>query len=214
LPRQSRSLTEKPVENNHDYESEVVNDSGPTEFIAGSDDIKLVESLKNPQTANFAFSKLIDQYQQRVYFHVRRIVIDHDDANDVVQNTFIKVWKGIQGFREDSKLFTWIYRIATNESLTFLKRKRTRFFIPLVNVERQLSEQVSNDPLFSADKLQQKIQQAILKLPEKQRIVFVMRYYDEIKYEDMSEILGTSVGALKASYHHAMNKIQKFVTEG
>jgi len=145
---------------------------------------------------------------------VRRIVIDHDDANDVVQNTFIKVWKGIQGFREDSKLFTWIYRIATNESLTFLKRKRTRFFIPLVNVERQLSEQVSNDPLFSADKLQQKIQQAILKLPEKQRIVFVMRYYDEIKYEDMSEILGTSVGALKASYHHAMNKIQKFVTEG
>ncbi len=138
-------------------------------------DHELIELFQSGENPNYAFNLLVKKYQKKVYFHVRRMVIDHDDANDVVQNTFIKAWSGLSGFREDSKFFTWIYRIATNESLTFLKRKRTKFFIPLTDVEHKLSQQLSNDPLFSADALQLKLQQAILGLPEKQRIVFNMR---------------------------------------
>jgi RNA polymerase sigma factor (sigma-70 family) len=196
-------------------------DFGQPEIVSGEsnvnatsgayDDSELIQQFKNGNNSNYAFNMLVKKYQQRVYFHVRRIIIDHDDTNDVVQNTFIKAWKGLNNFREDSQFFTWIYRIATNEALSFLKKKRTRMFIPIVNVERQLANQIESDPLFSADKLQMQLQKAILSLPEKQRIVFNMRYYDEIKYEEMSEILGTSVGALKASYHHAVIKVQKFI---
>jgi RNA polymerase sigma factor (sigma-70 family) len=183
-----------------------------TLFMTEYSDSELLQQFRNGDNPNFAFNMLVRKYQQKVYYHIRRIVIDHDDANDVVQNTFIKAWKGLAAFREDSQFFTWLYRIATNESLTFLKKKRAPFFIPLVNVERHLSEKMDYDPLMKADDLELKLQKAILRLPEKQRVVFNMRYYDEMKYEEMSEVLGTSVGALKASYHHAVKKIEKYIT--
>lgn len=205
------SLNENPLNTEFAKPETISAELPETEGQSGFSDNELIFQFKNGDNSNYAFNLLVKKYQQRVYFHVRRIIIDHDDTNDVVQNTFIKAWKGLNNFREDSQFFTWIYRIATNESLTFLKKKRTKMFIPIVNVERQLSEQIESDPLFNADQLQLRLQKAILSLPEKQRIVFNMRYYDEIKYEDMSEMLGTSVGALKASYHHAVIKVQKYI---
>ncbi len=160
---------------------------------------------------NYVFNQLVRKYQQKVYGHIRRIVIDHDDANDLVQNTFIKVWQNLDNFREDSQLFTWIYRIATNECLAFLKQKKKRFFLPIGDVEGELNQKLLQDHTFDTKKLELKLQQAILSLPEKQRIVFNLRYYDNMKYEEMSGILGTSVGALKASYHHAVAKIEKII---
>ncbi|HMT29517.1 MAG TPA: RNA polymerase sigma factor [Bacteroidia bacterium] len=174
-------------------------------------DSELLKLFREGENRNHAFNLLMRRYQQKVYYHVRRIVIDHDDANDVVQNTFIKAWNGLDNFREDSQFFTWLYRIATNESLTFLKKKRTAFFIPMINVERKLTDKLESDSLINADALELKLQKAILSLPEKQRVVFNLRYYDEMKYEDMSEVLGTSVGALKASYHHAMKKVENYI---
>ena len=175
-------------------------------------DSELLEQFRNGANPNFAFNLLVKKYQQKVYYHIRRMVIDHDDANDVTQNTFIKAWKGLSNFREDAKLFTWLYRIATNEALSFLRKKRTVLMVPIVNVERQLADKLMHDPLIKADQLQMRLQKAILSLPEKQRLVFNMKYYDEMKYEEMSAILGTSVGALKASYHHAVKKIEKYIT--
>jgi RNA polymerase sigma-70 factor (ECF subfamily) len=154
---------------------------------------------------------LVRQYQQRLYWHIRKMVIVHDDADDLMQNVFIKAYKGLHSFREDSKIYTWLYKIATNECITFLNNKKKRFFLPIVDVEAQLSRHIENDPRLSSDRIQMKLQQAILTLPEKQRLVFNMKYFDEMKYEDMSEILGTSVGALKASYHHAVKKIEEFI---
>ena len=180
--------------------------------MAEMTDQELLEQFRNSDNPNYIFNLLVRKYQQRVYLHIRRIVIDHDDANDVVQNTFIKAWKGLANFRGDSEIFTWLYRIATNESITFLNKKRTRFFLPLVDVEKQLAAAIETDPLISADQIQMKFQKAILTLPEKQRIVFNMRYFEEIPYEEMSKILGTSVGALKASYHFAVKKIEKYMT--
>lgn len=152
------------------------------------------------------------KYQQKVYYHIRRMVIDHDDANDLVQTTFIKAWKGLENFREDSQVFTWLYRIATNECLTHLNNKKKRFFLPIGDVEHELTSKLDNEPSLKANQLEMKLQKAILSLPEKQRTVFNLRYYDEMKYEQMSEVLGTSVGALKASYHHAVQKIEKYIT--
>lgn len=182
--------------------------------MAEMTDRELLEQFRDGDNRNYVFNLLVRKYQQRVYLHIRRIVIDHDDANDVVQNTFIKAWKALENFRGDSEIFTWLYRIATNESITFLKKKRTRFFIPFVDVERQLSATLESDPLIKADQIHMKFQRAILTLPEKQRIVFNMRYFEEIPYEEMSKILGTSEGALKASYHFAVKKIEKFMTGG
>lgn len=176
-------------------------------------DNELLGFLKNPDSKNYGFNLIVLKYQKRVYWHIRRIVIDHDDANDVVQNVFVKAWKSIDNFRADSQLFTWLYRIATNESLTFLKQKRTKFFVPLVDVEHELSDNLEGDSYYKGDKIQMKLQQAILTLPEKQRIVFNLKYYEEMKYEEMSKVLGTSVGALKASYHHAVQKIEKYLKE-
>jgi RNA polymerase sigma-70 factor (ECF subfamily) len=153
----------------------------------------------------------VRQYQQRLYWHIRKMVIDHDDTDDILQNVFIKAFNGLSNFREDSKIFTWLYRIATNECITFLNNKKKRFFIPMVDVENQLSQNLENDSYFNGDRIQMRLQQAILTLPEKQRLVFNMKYYEDMKYEDMSEILGTSVGALKASYHHAVKKIEEFM---
>lgn len=164
-------------------------------------------------TQNYAFNLIVRKYQERIYWHIRKIVVNHDDADDVVQNTFLKVWGGLQNFREDSQLYTWLYRIATNEALTFLKRKKTKYFLPIIDVEQQLSNSIESDAYFDGDELQAKLQKAVLKLPEKQRLVFNMKYFDEMKYEEMSEILGTSVGALKASFHHAVKKVEKFFEE-
>lgn len=175
-------------------------------------DKELLQLIRNKETRNYGFNMLVRSYQQQVYWHVRRIVIDHDDANDVVQNTFIKVWKGLADFREDSRLFTWMYRIATNESLSFLKKKKNNFFMRWDDVECKLANSIEEDHYFKGDEIQKKLQKAILGLPRKQRIVFNMKYYDELTYEEMSEILGTSVGALKASYHFAVKKIESHLT--
>lgn len=176
-------------------------------------DKELLEMYRLSDSRNYAFNLIVRKYQERLYWHIRKIVINHDDADDVVQNTFLKVFGGLEFFREDSQLFTWLYRIATNEALTFLKRKRTKYLLPLVDVEHSLSNSLESDEYFDGDELQIKLQKAILKLPEKQRLVFNLKYFEEMKYDDMSEILGTSVGALKASYHHAVKKIEKFIDE-
>jgi RNA polymerase sigma-70 factor (ECF subfamily) len=143
-----------------------------------------------------------------LYWHIRKIVIDHDDTDDVLQNTFIKIWKGLEGFKGDSQLYTWLYRIATNEALTFLRQKQKQNTTSLHPIEYSLSKSLESDVYFKGDAIQLKLQQAILTLPEKQRIVFNLRYFDEMPYEQMSEVLETSVGALKASYHLAAKKIE------
>jgi RNA polymerase sigma-70 factor (ECF subfamily) len=176
-----------------------------------TDDKELLVQFKEERTRNAAFSLIIKKYQQRVYWHIRKMVIDHDDADDVTQNTFVKVWRNLDNFREDSQLYTWIYRIATNECLTFLKQKKAREMVSFDDLEFKMAESLESDPLFSGDMIQKRLQKAILTLPEKQRLVFNMKYFDALKYEEMSEILGTSVGALKASYHHAVNKIETYL---
>ncbi|WP_372934558.1 RNA polymerase sigma factor [Mariniphaga sediminis] len=174
-------------------------------------DHELIMELKQENTRDLAFHRLIKQYEERLYWHIRKIVMNHEDTDDILQNTFIKVWKNIDNFREESSLFTWLYRIATNESITFLNSKKRRSLLPLNDVSDYLMENLAADPYFEGDKIQMKLQHAILQLPEKQRIVFNMKYFDEIKYEDMSVILNTSVGALKASYHHAAKKVEEFL---
>ena len=172
------------------------------------DDGDIIEGVKIPGKEELAFNQLVQKYQERLYWHIRKIVIGHDDTDDVLQNTMIKVWRSLSEFRADSGLYTWLYRIATNEALTFLKQKKRKTFAPWVDVEQRMSETLESDPWFNGDEIQLKLQKAILKLPEKQRIVFNMKYFDEQKYEEMSVILNTSVGALKASYHHAIKKIK------
>lgn len=157
-----------------------------------------------------AFRKILDKYQRKIYWHVRKIVIRHEDADDVTQNTFVKIYYALADFREDSKLYTWMYRIATNEAISFLNKKKASLYADWESVSFALSESLTTDPYFNGDKIQLKLQQALLTLPEKQRIVFNMKYFDNMKYEEMSEVLDTSVGALKASYHHAVKKIEKF----
>jgi RNA polymerase sigma-70 factor (ECF subfamily) len=172
------------------------------------DDKDILEKFKHEESRQLAFNMLIRKYQKRVYWLARKMVIDHDDANDISQEVFVKVWFHLEDFRQDSGLFTWIYRITSNECLRILKKKRQRFFLPLGDVEGELSGKIQAGHQMNGDEIQKKLQLAILKLPEKQRLVFNMKYFEEITYEDMSVILETSVGALKASYHHAVQKIQ------
>ena len=174
-------------------------------------DILRLFNKRNTRKAGFAL--LVKTYQKQVYWHVRRMVIDHDDTNDITQDIFIKIWNGLEHFRGKSQLYTWIYRIASNEALSFLKKRSKIYLLPLVDVESKLAESLQDDNYFTGDEIQQKLQQAILKLPRKQRLVFNMKYYDGIKYEEMSQILKTSVGALKASYHHAVKKIERFMSQ-
>jgi len=176
-----------------------------------ADDQELLQSFKNPLTREKAFTGIIKKYQEKLYWHIRRMLVDHDDTNDVLQNMFIKVWKGLENFREDSQLYTWLYRIATNESLTFLSQQKKRSSVSLSDVESGLSNKLKSDTNFDANKLEWKLQLGIQNLPEKQRIVFNLRYYDEMPYEEMSKVLDTSEGALKASYHHAAKKIEEFI---
>lgn len=174
-------------------------------------DQELLSLFRDEQSRNMALHHLIKKYQQKLYWHIRKIVISHDDADDVLQNTFIKVWKGLDNFKEEAQLYTWLYRIATNESLTFLKQKQKANTVSIHPIEYQLSKSLESDNYFEGDEIQLKLQKAILTLPEKQRIVFNMRYYDEMPYEEMSGVLETSVGALKASYHHAAKKVEEFL---
>lgn len=175
------------------------------------EDKDLLAKIRNPETVNYGFNMLVRTYQQRVYSHVRKMVIDHDDADDVTQEVFIKIHKYIGTFREDSQLFTWVYRVATNECLSFLQRKKRRFFLPIGDVAGELSAKLDSTPGLNGDEIQLKLQKALLTLPDKQRLVFNMKYYEDLTYEEMSEITNTSVGALKASYHHAVKKIEEFV---
>ncbi len=176
-------------------------------------DKELLSLFRNPDQKNYAFNLIVRKYQERLYWHIRKIVIVHDDTDDLLQDTFMKVWKGLANFREESQLYTWLYRIATNEALSFLKNKRKKYLLPIVDVEKELSSDLEGDSYFDGDELQNSLQKAILKLPEKQRLVFNMRYFDEIKYEDMAKILDTSVGALKASYHHAVKKLENMLKD-
>ena len=176
-----------------------------------TEDQELLEQFKNPETRNYAFNLLVREYQKRLYWHIRKILIDHDDTDDVLQNVFIKVWKNLDNFKGDSLLYTWLYRIATNESITFLNQKKKRASVPLDEASTFLAANLESDHYFKGDEIQAKLQKAILTLPDKQRLVFNMKYFDEIKYEAMSEILGTSVGALKSSYHIAVKKIEEYL---
>lgn len=150
-------------------------------------------------------------YQEKLYWHIRKMLLSHDDTNDVLQNTFLKAWNGIDNFRGESQISTWLYRIATNETLTFLANKRIRNIQSINDVEDLLLQNLRSDNYINGNEAQLKLQRAILTLPEKQRLVFNMKYFDEMKYEEMEAILGTTVGALKASYHHAVKKIEKFL---
>jgi RNA polymerase sigma factor (sigma-70 family) len=175
------------------------------------DDKELLLQFKNETTREAAFTRIIKKYQEKLYWHIRRMVVEHEDANDVLQNMFIKVWKNLDNFREDSQLYTWLYRIATNESLTFLQLQKKRSSLSLSDDDSPLSNKIKADEHFDAQKLEWKLQLAIQKLPEKQRAVFNLRYYDEMPYEEMSRVLETSEGALKASYHHAVKKIEEYI---
>ncbi len=175
------------------------------------DDKELLFQFKNEATREAAFTSIIKKYQEKLYWHIRRMVVEHEDANDVLQNLFIKVWKNLENFREDSQLYTWLYRIATNESLTFLEQQKKRSAISISDEDNQMGNKLKADSNFDGNKLEWKLQLAIQKLPEKQKAVFNLRYYDEMPYEEMSRVLGTSEGALKASYHHAVKKIEDYI---
>lgn len=175
------------------------------------DEITLVEQLKDVQTKEQAFRMLIKEYKERLYWHIRKIVISHDDTDDVLQNTFIKIFRGIDNFKQDSKLYSWMYRIATNESLTFLKKRAKERNVDITEIKQDLVTSLSSDDWFTGDEIQRILQEAVAKLPEKQQLVFNMKYFDNMKYDEISKILDTSVGGLKASYFHAVKKIEKYI---
>lgn len=169
----------------------------------------LIQQLK--QKDSKAFEVLINLYKERLYWHIRRIVLDHDDADDVLQNTFIKIFRSIDGFKGDSKLYSWIYRIGTNEALTFIKVKSKKLGLAMGEAQERMVNNLEADVYFEGDEIQLKLQQALATLPEKQKLVFNMKYFEELKYTEISEILDTSVGSLKASYHLAVKKIESYI---
>jgi len=173
----------------------------------------VVACLRNPDSQRDAFAQVVAAYSERLYWQIRKMVLGHDDANDILQNTFLKAWMNLDGFRGDSKLSTWMYKIAVNECITFLNKQRATNNVPLDDTDVYLLQTLKSDDYFDGNEIDEKLQKAILCLPEKQRLVFTMKYNDDMKYEEMSEVLGTSVGALKASYHHAVKKIEAFLTE-
>lgn len=174
---------------------------------------KFIEGIKNPKTRKETFALVVEQYSERLYWQIRKMVYNHDDANDILQNVFLKAWSNLKDFRGDAKLTTWLYRIAINEALTFIKKEKIRNSIPLDGDDVFLLNQLESDPFFDGDQAEILFQKALLSLPEKQRLVFQMKYFEEMKYEEISDITGTSVGGLKASYHHAVKKIEKFIQE-
>lgn len=181
--------------------------------IISEDDRELLLLFKEEATKEAAYTKIVRKYQERLYWHIRRLVVNHEDANDVLQNTFIKVWRYLENFREEANLYTWLYRIATNETLTFLEKEKKRVTLSISDDDNGLSNKLKAEKGYDINKLEWKLQKAIQSLPEKQRIVFTLRYYDEMPYEEMSKVLETSTGALKASYHHAVKKVEEFLKE-
>lgn len=174
-------------------------------------DDELISIIKSTDK-ELAFRHIINSFKEILYWHIRKILIDHADADDVLQNTFIKVWKGLDSFRGESKLYTWIYRIATNEAISFLNSRKKRSIFSLHEINSELISKLQSDVHFDGDEQQKKLQKAILQLPDKQRIVFNMKYFDDLKFSEMAEILETSEGALKTSYHHAVKKIEAFLS--
>lgn len=174
---------------------------------------EIIEQLRNPDKQRAAFATVVSTYGEKLYWQIRKMVLSHDDANDLLQNTFLKAWTNLSYFRGEAKLSTWLYKIAINECITFLNRQRNLNNVSIDDTDVFLLEKLKGDEYFDGDDAQMKLQKAILTLPEKQRLVFTMKYYDEMKYEEMSEVLGTSVGALKASYHHAVKKVEEFLTK-
>ena len=174
---------------------------------------EIIALLQDPARQKEAFECIVYEYSEQLYWQIRRMVLSHEDANDLLQNTFIKAWINIDYFRAEAKLSTWLYRIALNECLTFLNKQRAASTVSLDDPEADALQKLESDPYFSGDKAEMALQKALLALPEKQRMVFNLKYYQEMKYEEMSDIFGTSVGALKASYHHAVKKIEKFLGE-
>ena len=173
------------------------------------EDQEILDIYREGGKEEYAFNLLVRKYQERLYWHIRQLVLDHEQANDLLQNTLVKAWRYLPDFRGDSKLFTWLYKIATNETLNHLRKQKIRSMFSLEDYTEKLASKIDDDPSFNGDELQRELHKAIQRLPEKQRLVFNMRYFDELKYEEISEILGTSVGALKASYHHAYTKIKE-----
>lgn len=174
-------------------------------------DTELLALFREPATREKAYTQIVKKYQEKLYWHIRRMLVDHEDSNDTLQNVFIRVWNALASFREDAQLYTWLYRIATNECLTFIEQKKKKASVSLSDLESGLSNKIRADKDFDPNKLEWKLQLAIQQLPEKQRIVFSLRYYDEMPYEEMSKVLETTAGALKASYHHAAKKIEDFI---
>lgn len=175
------------------------------------EDQEILIQFNQAATKEAAFTILVAKYRERLYWHIRRLIVDHDDTDDVLQNTFLKVWKALAGFKEQSQLYTWLYRIATNESLSFIEQKQRKSAMSFDDMTEVLSNQLKADSYFDSNRLEWKLQIAIQQLPEKQRIVFGLRYFDEMSYDEMSEVLGTSTGALKASFHHAVKKVEDFI---
>jgi RNA polymerase sigma factor (sigma-70 family) len=175
------------------------------------DEITLVKQLQNVQTKEKAFGVLISRYKERLYWHIRKIVISHDDADDVLQNTFIKVFRGIDNFKKESKLYSWMYRIATNESITFINKRAKEKNTDISEIKQELISCLQSDEWFTGDEIQLILQEAIARLPKKQQLVFNMKYFDNMKYNEISDILKTSVGGLKASYFHAVKKIEHYI---
>ncbi|GHV04722.1 DNA-directed RNA polymerase sigma-70 factor [Bacteroidia bacterium] len=174
---------------------------------------ELVERLRDNTTLRSAFTQVVSMYSEKLYWQIRKMVLSHDDANDLLQNTFMKAWMNIEYFRGDAKLSTWLYKIAINECITFLNRQRATQNVSMDDTDVYLLERLKGDEYFDGDEAQMKLQQAIVQLPEKQRLVFNLKYFEDMKYENMSDILGTSIGALKASYHHAVKKVEDFLTK-
>lgn len=174
---------------------------------------EIVIQLRDPARQRDAFAQVVSLYGEKLYWQIRKMVLNHEDANDLLQNTFLKAWTSIDYFRGEAKLSTWLYRIAINECITFLNRQRTINNVSIDDTDVYLLERLKGDEYFDGDAAQLKLQKAILTLPEKQRAVFNLKYFEEMKYEEMSEVFGTSVGALKASYHHAVKKVEEYLTK-
>lgn len=184
-----------------------------TPSLKALSDKELMIRFQEPSQRNAVFLVVVERYQKRMYWHVRKLVLDHEDANDIVQNVFVKAWKNMAGFRQEAELFTWLYRIASNESFTFLKQKKARLGVSIDEHGESIIQQLVTDPLFTGEEIHAKLMQAVDSLPDKQKQVFNLKYFEEMKYEDMSVLLDTSVGALKASYHHAVKKIESLLTQ-
>lgn len=179
--------------------------------MATAEDTEIIELLQKGETRNHGFNLLMQKYQKRVYWNIRRMVLCHDDADDVTQSTFIKAWSNIENFNAQSSIFTWLFKISTNESLNYLAKQKRKSFFSLSSFEGTLLNKMQSDTYFDGDQIQVKLQEVLLKLPEKQRLVFNMKYFDEMKYEEIAEVLETSVGALKANYHHAVTKVEELI---